>query len=87
MANQLKMAAVESIYTFLERCHSQRWIARTLGIDRETVRRYAGLTRSKPAGAPPGSSGTSPPEHTPDIPNPSTAPPGSTPRGAATPTT
>ena len=55
MANRLKMAAVDSIYTLLERGHSRRWIARTLGIDRATVRRYAELARSKPAGAPPGS--------------------------------
>ena len=59
MANRLKMATVDSIYTLLARGHSQRWIAQTLGINRETVRRYAGLARqgSKPAGAPPGSEG------------------------------
>lgn len=57
MANRLKMAVADSIYTLLERGHSQRWIARSLGINRETVRRYAELARagSKPAGAPPGS--------------------------------
>ena len=75
MANRLKMAAVESIYTLLERGHSRRWIARTLGIDRATVRRYAELARrgSKPAGAPPGSEGVVPTVN----PNPATAPPGS----------
>ena len=52
MANRLKMAAVDSIYTLLERGYSHRWIARTLKIDRATVRRYAELARpgSKPAG-------------------------------------
>lgn len=75
MANRLKMAVADSIYTLLERGHSQRWIARTLRINRETVRRYAELARqgSKPAGAPPGSAGTdanAEPNHT-------GAPPGS----------
>ena len=55
MANRLKMAVVDSIYTLLAQGHSRRWIARALGIDRDTVRRYADLARSKPAGAPPGS--------------------------------
>src|SRR3972149_1366339 len=55
MANRLKMAVEVSIYTLLERGCSHRSIARALGIDRETVRRYAELARqdSKPAGAPP----------------------------------
>ena len=77
MANRLKMAAVDSIYTLLERGHSQRWIARALRIDRATVRRYAELVRqgSKPAGAPPGSEGT---DQTAD-PNLTGAPPGSGP--------
>ena len=75
MANRLKMAAVDSIYTLLERGYSHRWIARTLKIDRATVRRYAELARpgSKPAGAPPGFEG---PERPPD-PNAAGAPPGS----------
>ena len=55
MANLLTMAVVTTIYVLLEQGHSQRWIARTLGIDRETVGRYARLAGSKPAGAPPGS--------------------------------
>ena len=94
MANRLKMAAVDSIYTLLERGYSHRWIARTLRVNRETVRRYAELARSNPAGAPPGSQGPEPPadpNHTgapsgsalppEDISgssNPATAPPGST---------
>ncbi len=93
MANRLKMATVDSIYTLLERGHSHRWIARALRINRETVRRYADLARrdSKPAGAPCGSSGAAPPfdsNHTGAPPgsglpddtsrsNPATAPPGS----------
>ena len=79
MANQLKMAAVESIYTLLGRGYSHRWIARTLGIDRETVGRYAKRARQdpKPAGAPPGSPTAIPVEQTSDGSNPATAPPGS----------
>ena len=77
MANRLKMATVDSIYTLLERGHSRRWIARTLGIDWATVRRYAELARSKPAGAPPGSPAAIPPDPAPDSSNPATAPPGS----------
>lgn len=60
MANRLKMAVADSIYTLLARGHSQRWIARTLQVDRATVRRYAEWARrdSNPAGAPPGSEGS-----------------------------
>ncbi|HLC04484.1 MAG TPA: IS21 family transposase [Anaerolineales bacterium] len=78
MANRLKMAAIDSIYTLLARGCSRRFIAKTLGIDRETVRRYAELA-SKPAGASPGLVGTLPHDNTdPPIPsNPATAPPGS----------
>ena len=46
MANRLKIAAVDSIHTLLERGYSHRWIARTLEIDRATVRRYAELARA-----------------------------------------
>ncbi len=78
MANRLKMAAIDSIYTLLARGCSRRLIARTLGIARETVCRYA-KPASKPAGTPPGSPGAIPPDdpnpHT--DPNPATAPPGS----------
>jgi len=73
MANRLKMAVVDAIYTLLERGCSQRWIALTLGINRETVQRYARLARSKPAGAPPGSPGPEPPPES----NHTGAPPGS----------
>jgi transposase len=62
MANRLKMALVTTVYTLLDQGWSQRRIARELGIDRETIRRYARLReRSKPAGAPPGSPGPDPP--------------------------
>ena len=58
MANRLKMALVTTVYTLLDQGWSRRRIARELGIDRETVRRYARLREgSKPAGAPPGSNG------------------------------
>jgi len=83
MANRLKMAVVDSIYTLLGQGHSRRWIAQALGIDRQTVRRYAELVRSKPAGAPPGSSSVVTFEDAPDRSNPATAPPGS--MGASSP--
>ncbi len=67
MANQLKMAAVHTIYTLLERGWSRRRIARELGIDRGTVRRYA---QRAAAGIPPGEI---------DPPKPPGAPPGSAP--------
>lgn len=81
MANRLKMAAVDSIYTLLARGYSQRWIARTLRIDRETVRRHARSARSgsKPAGAPPGSSVLGSSADAVGDSNPATAPPGSMP--------
>jgi transposase len=57
MANALKMALIETIYTLHHRGWSRRRIARELGINRETVARY--LQRpppdSKPANAPIGS--------------------------------
>ncbi len=66
MANRLKVGWVQAIETFLSRGWSHRRIARTLGIDRGTVARYArraraptgadGL-RANAAGAPPGSEG------------------------------
>ena len=58
MANQLKMATVETIWTLKERGWSQRRIARELGINRETVARYLNSQPpdSKPAtNAPTGS--------------------------------
>lgn len=41
MANKLKMAAIKAIQCLLGRGWSQRRIARELGVDRETVARYA----------------------------------------------
>jgi transposase len=49
MANQLKMAKVQSIRTLHQRGWSQRRIARELGIHRETVGRYVLLTQQEPA--------------------------------------
>ena len=48
MANELKMAKQQAIFGLLESGWSQRRIARELGINRETVGRYARIT-SKPA--------------------------------------
>jgi transposase len=68
MANHLKMAVVDSIYTLREQGLSQRQIARLLRIDRETVRRHIRLvTAAGPPRAPTGDPGS----------NPATAPPGS----------
>src|ERR1700676_5299550 len=57
MANQLKMALIETIVTLCRRGWSQRRIARELDIDRETVGRYLRMAESapKPAIAPSGS--------------------------------
>src|SRR5262245_45288276 len=55
MSNQLKMAQVESILALFGRGWSQRRIARELGVDRETVARYVGLSAAKPAKLPTGS--------------------------------
>jgi len=44
MANQLKMADVQSILTLHARGWSRRRIARELGLDRETVGRHLRLT-------------------------------------------
>jgi transposase len=57
MANQLKMALIDSIFTLHRRGWSRRRIARELGIDRETVARYlqGGLPEAKPTIAPLGS--------------------------------
>lgn len=59
MANRLKVGWVHAIETLLERGWSHRRIARTLGIDRGTVARYARRARApaNAAGAPPGSEG------------------------------
>lgn len=59
MANRLGVADVHAIERLLSRGWSQRRIARELGIHRETVGRYARLSRenSKPAKVTPGSGG------------------------------
>jgi transposase len=49
MANQIKVVTIHSISTLYKRGWSQRRIARELGLDRETVRRYIQLEISKPA--------------------------------------
>ncbi|HVA50004.1 MAG TPA: IS21 family transposase [Pirellulales bacterium] len=57
MANALKMAIVESVFSLHALGWKQRRIARELGIDRETVRKYLRqrLCAAKPANAPTGS--------------------------------
>ena len=58
MANELKMAIVNTITGLLEKGWKHRRIARELGVNRETVGRYARLRRevgSKPANPTPGS--------------------------------
>jgi len=52
MANQLKMAMIDTIVTLLERRWSYRRIARELGIHRETVARYDRLHRQEVAAKP-----------------------------------
>ena len=75
MANTLKMAEVYAIHALLERGWSRRRIAQVLGIDRETVSRYARLAAAASGGAPSGAPlGCGPPK-------PATAPPGSEPDG------
>ena len=58
MANRLKMAEIQAITALLEQGWSQRRIARELGLDRETVARYAHRWQeatAKPANLRPGS--------------------------------
>jgi transcriptional regulator with XRE-family HTH domain len=61
VANQLKMALIDTIQRLRQQKWSQRRIAKELQIDRETVSRYLGqLEAPKPAtaeGAPNGSTG------------------------------
>ena len=62
MANVLTMAKIESILSLHAQGWTQRRIARELGVDRETVRKYI-LQRSpeaKPAKAPTGSDPSKP---------------------------
>ena len=62
MANVLKMAIVESILSLYAQGWAQRRIARELGIDRSTVRKYLlqHLSGAKPANAPTGSGESKP---------------------------
>ena len=57
MANLLKMAIIDTIFTLKRRGWSQRRIARELGIHRETVARQLRIAQqaAKPANAPVGS--------------------------------
>jgi transposase len=73
MSNSLTVAMIDSILTLHKRRWSQRRIARELGIDRETVRRYLRQAEAppKPANAPIGSQGVEP------APKPANAPIGS----------
>ena len=67
MANELKMAIVESIFQLRALRWSARRIARHLDIDRGTVRKYLKRTNSgaKPAIPPAGSDGSEPATHPP----------------------
>lgn len=81
MANLLKMAKVQSILSLHAQGRSQREIARTLGVDRGTVRKYLrlGLCGPKTANAPIGSAPSKP--AAPGIaPKPAMAPTGSSPK-------
>jgi transposase len=62
MPNLLKMAKVQSILSLHAQGRSQREIARTLGVDRGTVRKYLslGLSEPEPAIAPAGLAGSKP---------------------------
>jgi len=55
MSHQLKMAMIHAIEELLRLGWSHRRISRELGVNRETVSRYARLRRSKPAISTPGS--------------------------------
>ena len=61
MANQLKMALVDSIITLHGHGWSRRRIARELGIHRETVGRYVCLSARPASNAPPGPPSTAAP--------------------------
>ncbi|MGA2258823.1 MAG: IS21 family transposase [Thermoguttaceae bacterium] len=67
MANELKMAIIESIFQLRTLRWSARRIARHLGLDRGTVRKYLKQVSSgpKPAIPPAGSNGSEPATHPP----------------------
>jgi len=91
MANVLKMALIESILSLHALRYSQRRIARELGVDRETVRKYLRerLSGAKPArpplrgGARPTGSGGSKPATFPGAPAPGPKPASNLPTGSA----
>lgn len=60
MANQIKMAIRDSIYTLYDVGWSRRRIARELGVHRETVGRYLREREGKPAIPPAGTEGPKP---------------------------
>jgi transposase len=64
VSNKLKMADISSIQTLLQRGWSQRRIARELGVNRETVARYAAALDPKPAISTAGSCAEKPPDLT-----------------------
>ena len=70
MSNQLEMAKRQAILALHRRGWSQRRIAREVGVSRDTVARYIGLSGSNQATAP---TGSEPPEPA----NQATAPTGS----------
>jgi hypothetical protein len=55
MANRLSMAKVNAILSLHQSGHSNRRIAKLLGVDRETVGKYVGLAAENPPNAPTGS--------------------------------
>lgn len=57
MANRLSMAKVNAILSLHQSGHSQRRIAKLLGVDRETVGKYVGLASENQPNAPTGSEG------------------------------
>ena len=83
MANVLKMALIESILSLHALRYSQRRIARELGVDRETVRKYLRerLSGAKPAIAPTGSDGSKPATF-PELPAPGPKPATNLPTGS-----
>jgi transposase len=75
MANQLSMANLRSIEILLKSGTSCREIARLLGLDRETVRKYAARLQNQP-NAPPGSVNGESTDSKPESIAPPDAPPG-----------